>query len=82
MTEWKTLSKEERKQALAKFPSNSDADFHAIDTYNAVLLLLKDDPEGRAAAGKLTYGNYLINHPLDIAAHCKSLVKGGTGCDA
>lgn len=73
MTEWKTLSKEERKQARAKFQSDSDANLHASDTYNAVLLLLKEDPEGRAAAGKLTYGNYLINHPLDIAAHCQTV---------
>lgn len=82
MTEWKTLSKEERKQARAKFLSDSDANLHASDTYGDVLMLLKDDPAAQDVARKLTFGNYLINRPLDIAAHCKSLVKGGTGCDA
>ena len=38
--------------------------------------------DAQAIARKVTWGNYLINRPLDIVAHCKSLVKGGTGCDA
>lgn len=82
MRDWRALTPAERQKERDKFPNESSRSIEMNACAAAVAELLRREPAAQAIARKVTWGNYLINRPLDIVAHCKSLVKGGTGCDA
>lgn len=73
MTDWRTLTAAQRKAEKARFPSPFAASEHARETLSDTLALLKDDPAGQLTARKIAFGCYLINDPLDIAAHCQTV---------
>lgn len=77
MREWSELSLEERQAERAKAGGTRYDQRVKMDTcFQMVIGLLGDDSFAQAKAWKLTWGNYLINTPEEIAAHCRAAAHG------
>lgn len=76
MRDWRTLTPEERKAERDKVPGSFERRTRMDACLAATLELLKGDQFAQAEAWKVTYGNYLINTPEEIAAHCREAANG------
>lgn len=76
MREWTTLTQEERIAERDKVPGSFERKTHMDACLAATLELLKDDQFAQAKAWKISWGNFLINTPEEIAAHCRAAAHG------
>ena len=72
MRDWRTLTQDERFAERDKIPDSAERKAHMEACLTATMELLKDDPFAQARAWKVAWGNYLINAPEAIAAHCRA----------
>lgn len=75
MRNWNTLTPEEKKTARAKFHFSYKLHQFMDDNVKKTKELLKDEPLAQKLAGKVLYGNYLINTPEEIAVYCRQKVS-------
>lgn len=76
MREWTTLTPAERREERDRFPNESTRSIEMNACAAAVAELLRREPAAQAIARKVTWGNYLINTPEEIAAHCRAAAHG------
>lgn len=76
MREWMSLTPIERQSERDKIPNPFRRRIRMEMCAAAVLALLQDDPAAQKKVGKVNWGNYLINTPEEIAAHCRAAAHG------
>lgn len=76
MREWSELPLEERKAERDKVPGTINRREKMDACLAATLELLKDDQFAQAKVWKIAWGNFLINTPEEIAAHCRAVAHG------
>lgn len=76
MRDWRSLTPEERKAERDKVPGEYARKQRMDANLAATLDLLKDDQFAQAKAWKVAWGCYLINTPVEIAAHCRAAAHG------
>lgn len=69
MKDWRAMSLEERKEALAD-GSQSSRKERMDACLRRTLAILEDKPFAVARAWKIAWGCYLVNTPGEIAAYC------------
>lgn len=76
MREWRSLSPEERRNARDRVPGIFNREDVMLECLFTTLEMLEGSPPAQVIARKVTWGNYLINTPEEIAEYCRAAAHG------
>lgn len=76
MRDWRSLTPEERKAERDKVPGHFNRKTAMDQCLSITLAILRNEPDVQKEAWKLAWGDYLINSPVEIAAHCRAAAHG------
>ena len=76
MRDWRSLTPEERRAERDKVPGYFNRKTAMDQCLSITLSILRNEPNAQKVEWKLTWGDYLVNSPVEIAAHCRAAAHG------